>query len=123
MAARLNFRSTYRGVAQFDVLSGAMAGMCVKAHYASREFYAADYSVAGVWTLTPEEYAQQIVSAAGLVTCGTGPVTADVLEAIQAEVAAGELVNESQADEVYRTGRLVDGQGWVVECQAAAASI
>lgn len=80
--ARLAFISSYRGRLHFRVESGPMQGERVMVRHMNCDFYLEDWQGGSIWNYTEEQYRLEIVEGAGIVNAMTGPVTADVLMAV-----------------------------------------
>jgi hypothetical protein len=115
--ARIKFLSTYRGEANFQVLTGPMANTRVRVRYMPRNFYENDWDGGRIWNYTREEYMRLVIGSIGIVNSIGGRVTPDVLAALDAEFDAtdGCMTNDTGAP--LCTGEVVEGVGWVRELE------
>lgn len=105
-ATRLSFRSQYRGIGRYEVINGPMSGRTVELASNDRAFYERDWQLGAPWNMTRAEYERDVIGRAGLITCGHGPVTQDVIDAIRADALA-----DLERAEAYAQKHVIDDMG------------
>lgn len=115
--AKLQFICTYRGVAEYEVLAGPMAGKRVRVRYLREQFYERDWCDGQPWNYTREQYQRVIVEASGIADYLGKPVTADVLAALNANRALSPDDREIYATQ-YLTARFSAEEGRWIKCAA-----